>query len=67
MAVVDGNVMAINPGEEEKMRMYIWNNLFFSFACDSREHYEKYGGDEAAYAAASLDLAGVAAFNRLDI
>lgn len=67
MAVVDGNVMAINPGEEEKMRMYIWNNIFFSFACDSREHYQKYGGDEAAYAAASLDLKGVEIYNKLDL
>ena len=47
--------------------MYIWNNIFFSFACDSREHYEKYGGDEAAYAAASLDLKGVEIYNKLDI
>jgi len=67
MAVVDGNVMAINPGEEEKMRMYIWNNIFFSFACDSREHYQKYGGDEAAYSAASLDLKGVEMYNKLDL
>merc|ERR1712048_704728 len=67
MAVVDGNVMAINPGEEEKMRMYIWNNIFFSFACDSREHYQKYGGDKAAYAAASLDLKGVELYNKLDL
>jgi len=66
-AVVNGNVMAINPGDEEKMRMYIWNNLFFSFACDSRDHYQKYGGDEAAYAAASLDLKGVEAYNKLDL
>lgn len=67
MAVVDGNVMAINPGEEEKMRMYIWNNIFFSFACDSRDHYQKYGGDEAAYSAASLDLKGVELYNKLDL
>eukprot|EP00111_Clytia_hemisphaerica_P006162 TCONS_00017832-protein len=67
VAVVDGNVMAINPGEEEKMRMYIWNNIFFSFACDSRDHYQKYGGDEAAYTAASLDLKGVELYNKLDV
>ena len=29
-AVIDGNVMAINPGEDPKMQMYIWNNIFFS-------------------------------------
>ncbi|XP_065054486.1 clustered mitochondria protein homolog [Rhopilema esculentum] len=67
VAVVDGNVMAINPGEDEKLRMYIWNNIFFSFACDSRDHYRRFGGDAAAYAAAGGDLGGVVAFNRLDI
>ena len=59
--------MAINPGEDEKMRMYIWNNIFFSFACDSRYHYKSIGGDEAAYVAADADLKGVAAYNKLDI
>ena len=49
------------------MRMYIWNNIFFSFACDSRDHYQKYGGDEAAYVAASLDLKGVELYNKLDV
>ena len=47
--------------------MYIWNNIFFSFACDSRDHYKKYGGDEAAYTAASLDLKGVELYNKLDV
>ncbi|KAG5869510.1 hypothetical protein JTB14_008060 [Gonioctena quinquepunctata] len=34
MAVIDGNVMAINPGEEAKMQMFIWNNIFFSLGFD---------------------------------
>ncbi len=29
---VDGNVMAINPGDSKNMRMYIWNNIFFRLA-----------------------------------
>lgn len=66
VAVVDGNVMAINPGEDEKKRMFIWNNIFFSFAFDSRDHFQDLGGDNAAYAAAGGDLKGVMAYNRLD-
>lgn len=66
VAVVDGNVMAINPGEDEKKRMFIWNNIFFSFAFDSRDHFQELGGDDAAYAAAGGDLKGVMAYNRLD-
>ncbi|XP_028517938.1 clustered mitochondria protein homolog [Exaiptasia diaphana] len=66
MTVVDGNVMAINPGEDEKKRMFLWNNIFFSFAFDSREHYSDMGGDDAAHAAANGDMMGVMAYNRID-
>ncbi|PSN53310.1 Clustered mitochondria protein [Blattella germanica] len=37
MAVIDGNVMAINPGEEAKMQMFIWNNIFFSLGFDRND------------------------------
>ncbi|XP_046840986.1 clustered mitochondria protein homolog [Xenia sp. Carnegie-2017] len=67
MSVVDGNVMSINPGDDEKSRMYIWNNIFFSLAFDSRDHFKDVGGDEAAYAAAGADLQGVMAYNRIDV
>ena len=32
--------MAINPGEEAKMQMFIWNNIFFSLGFDVRDHYK---------------------------
>ncbi|XP_028396427.1 clustered mitochondria protein homolog [Dendronephthya gigantea] len=67
MSVVDGNVLSINPGDDEKSRMYIWNNIFFSLAFDSRDHFKNVGGDEAAYAAAGADLKGVSSYNRVDI
>ncbi|KAM3938791.1 clustered mitochondria protein homolog isoform 1-T1 [Leptodactylus fuscus] len=67
MAVIDGNVMAINPGEETKMQMFIWNNIFFSFGFDVRDHYKDLGGDHAAHVAATHDLKGVQAYSDLDI
>ncbi|MEE6504545.1 hypothetical protein FKM82_005231 [Ascaphus truei] len=66
-AVIDGNVMAINPGEDTKMQMFIWNNIFFSFGFDVRDHYKDLGGDHAAHIAASHDLKGVQAYSDLDI
>nr|XP_006816525.1 PREDICTED: LOW QUALITY PROTEIN: clustered mitochondria protein homolog [Saccoglossus kowalevskii] len=60
-AVIDGNIMAINPGEESKMQMYIWNNIFFSLGFDVRDHYKDYGGDY------SCDLQGVKAYNNIDV
>lgn len=48
--------MAINPGEESRMQMFIWNNIFFSLGFDVRDHYKELGGDAAAYIAPKNDL-----------
>lgn len=65
-AVIDGNVMAINPGEESRMQMFIWNNIFFSLGFDVRDHYKELGGDAAAYVAPKNDLQGVKVYNSVD-
>lgn len=66
MAVIDGNVMAINPGEDPKMQMYIWNNIFFSLGFDVRDHYKEVGGDAAAHVAPRNDLQGVRVYGAVD-
>ncbi|XP_031716606.1 clustered mitochondria protein homolog isoform X5 [Anarrhichthys ocellatus] len=67
MAVIDGNVMAINPGEETRMQMFIWNNIFFSLGFDVRDHYRELGGDAAAHVAPTNDLNGVQAYGAVDV
>ncbi|XP_010009107.1 PREDICTED: clustered mitochondria protein homolog [Nestor notabilis] len=67
MAVIDGNVMALNPSEETKMQMFIWNNIFFSLGFDVRDHYKDFGGDVAAYVAPTNDLNGVRTYNAVDV
>lgn len=67
VAVIDGNVMAINPGEEAKMQMFIWNNIFFSLGFDVRDHYKELGGDAAAYVAPRNDLQGVRVYAAVDL
>lgn len=67
MVVVDGNVMAINPGEDPKMQMFIWNNIFFSLGFDVRDHYKEVGGDAAAHVAPRNDLQGVRVYNAADL
>ncbi|VDN06962.1 unnamed protein product [Thelazia callipaeda] len=66
MAVIDGNVVAINPADEPRTHMFIWNNLFFSLGFDVKDHYKELGGDAAAHAATSNDLQGVRAYAQLD-
>lgn len=65
-SVIDGNVMAINPADEPRTHMFIWNNIFFSLGFDVKDHYKELGGDAAAHAATSLDLQGVRAYSALD-
>lgn len=67
MAVIDGNVMAINPGEDPKMQMFIWNNIFFSLGFDVRDHYKELGGDAAAFVAPRNDLHGVRVYSAVDV
>ncbi|XP_005170337.2 clustered mitochondria protein homolog isoform X2 [Danio rerio] len=66
MAVVDGNVMPINPSEEPRQQMFVWNNIFFSLGFDVRDQYRELGGDSAAHAAPVLDLNGVKAYWVMD-
>lgn len=67
MAVIDGNVLAINPGEDAKMQMFIWNNIFFSLGFDVRDHYKELGGDVAAFVAPRNDLHGVRVYSAVDV
>lgn len=60
--VVHGNAPPLNPMEEPRLRMYLWNNIFFSFAQDGRGVFKDQGGDAAAHAAAGADLRGIQAY-----
>ncbi|XP_051536679.1 clustered mitochondria protein homolog isoform X2 [Myxocyprinus asiaticus] len=66
MEVIDGNVMPINPSEESKQQIFIWNNMLFSLGFDVRDQYRDLGGEAAAHAAPILDLNGVSAFWTVD-
>ena len=66
-AVIDGNIPALNPTDDERNFLFIWNNIFFSYPYDGRELYKPVGGDRAAYITAAKDLHGIAAIEELDI
>jgi hypothetical protein len=40
MAVVNGAVFCINPQEPPRAQIYVLNNIFFSWAVDSRDLYK---------------------------
>ena len=59
MAIINGSVLPINVSTDEKSKIYIHNNIFFSVGYDSKDQFEAYGGDEAAHVAISKDLDGI--------
>lgn len=64
-AAVLGNIPAVNPVDPPETHMFVWNNMFLSFATNSRGIFTELGGEEAAHAAANNDLRGVRAFSSI--
>ncbi|GAV03873.1 hypothetical protein RvY_14242, partial [Ramazzottius varieornatus] len=57
--VVDGNISPINPADDYRSQLFIWNNIFFSLGFDVKDHFKDLGGDAAAHAAPNNDLLGL--------
>jgi protein TIF31 len=56
VAIVDGLVPSVNAHDEEKLRAYMFNNIFYSRATDSKENFRVCGGTEASRKMAAHDL-----------
>jgi len=66
-AVIHGHIPPVNPMEAPKQHVFIYNNIFFSFAVDGRDLYTEAGGDRVSYAQAMNDLKGVQQIALLDL
>lgn len=67
-AVVNGNIPPINPMDEERALVYLYNKIFFSITVDARDgHLKQLVGDKVTFTNAGHDLAGIAAFERCNI
>lgn len=67
MAIARGDLLPINPHEDNKSHMYMANNIFFTKGNNSVDAYTHLGGDIAAYVTHGKDAAGVKLLNRLDL
>lgn len=65
-AVVHGNVPAINASDTVGAQMFIWQNIFFSYALDRGDMYKNLGGDDGAHRAAGNELKGAVLYEALD-
>ncbi|ODV96948.1 hypothetical protein PACTADRAFT_32447 [Pachysolen tannophilus NRRL Y-2460] len=66
VSIVKGELEPMNPEESEENRVYLRNNIFYSFGVDSTEQFKETGGNEAARAAALKDLDSIRCLNKID-
>ncbi|PRP74275.1 hypothetical protein PROFUN_12022 [Planoprotostelium fungivorum] len=61
-AIINKTVPPLNPMDPKPVQMYIYNNIFFSYAIDTDDKYEEVEG-RYTYTSANNDLKGVIAYN----
>lgn len=61
-AVINKAVPPLNPMDPKPVQMYIYNNIFFSYAIDTENKYEEVEG-RYTYTSANNDLKGVMYYN----
>ncbi|KAJ2897534.1 Intracellular distribution of mitochondria, partial [Coemansia aciculifera] len=66
IAVVGGELVALNPTDSEEQHMFLRDNIFYSKGFDGREAFGDLGGDAAAHVATGKDITGVRLVNHLD-
>lgn len=66
VAIIHGDVPPINPMDPKRSHVFIYNNIFFSFAIDGRNVYRDCGGDLVSHSIANHDLQGLQCFTELD-
>lgn len=67
MTIFHGDMYALNPEAPLEQRIFLKNNIFYSFICDSNGNYSQKGGDEAAVSASNQDLMVVNIMNRVNL
>jgi len=64
-AVVGGFVTPINPDEARRNHVYVFNNIFFSYALDTQNTFKVVGGDGPAFKNATHEVRNIVSLNKL--
>jgi len=69
VSIVEGTVPVppLNPSDPERGWMFLYNNIFFSYATDGRDYYKTYGGDKAVHVSFNNDLKGLRLVQRANV
>ncbi|EAR84624.2 translation initiation factor, putative (macronuclear) [Tetrahymena thermophila SB210] len=68
-AVVEGNISALNPMDPPHQQVYVYNQIFFSFALENTDHFKQETGPDASpnVTTANCDLRNLKILHKLDI
>ena len=69
IAIVNGNLMPLNPNEPEKQQVFVYNYIFFSFAIDLPDSFKDLTSSEnnPSFTQANHDIMGLRALQILDV
>lgn len=66
IGVIDGTIPPVNPADEQRSQLFLYNHIFFSLGFDVKDHFVEIGGDAAARVSPSCDLQGLKILDKLD-
>jgi Clustered mitochondria len=67
LAISDGHIAPMNPLDPEKAHVYVYNNIFYSQAVESKESFKICDGDDASRKLAGHDLKNQRMIQSLDV
>jgi len=56
LAITEGHIVPINPVDPERTQVFVYNNIFYSRAVDTKENFEVCQGDDAHRKLAGHDV-----------
>jgi protein TIF31 len=68
-AVIRGSIAPANPMDPKETQVFIYNQIFFSYAVDTPEHFKQDSGQDATFtfAAVNCDLRNLSLLHRMDL
>ncbi len=69
IAMVNGNLMPLNPNEQQKQQVFVYNYIFFSFAVDLIDSFKDLTSidNNPSFTQANHDIMGLKTLQMLDV
>ncbi|CAI2365697.1 unnamed protein product [Moneuplotes crassus] len=69
IAIVNKSIPPLNPMDEENQHVFVYNQIFFSFAVDNKENYKDVSSNDSnpTYTATNHDMLGLKTLQVIDI